>query len=70
MKFWPNINSSNVKILRPLGKEGYVINITQKVCRNGHPYNNANKVFIVAHYPVKNKIMEYSLMGSEIELNS
>jgi len=65
MKLWPNINSSNVVVLND---ENYVFNITQKVCRNGYPYNNANKAFIVVQYPVKNRIIEYSLMGSEVEI--
>lgn len=68
MKLWPNINSSNVHILAPFGEEGYTITIKQKVCRNGYPYNNADKAFIVANYPVVGKDLKYSLMDSEIEL--
>ncbi len=65
MKLWPNLNSSNVAVL---DDKNYVFSITQKVCRGEYSYNNAEKAFIVVHYPVKDKIIEYSLEDSRIEL--
>ncbi len=65
MKLWPNLNSSNVAVF---DDKNYVFNITQKVCRGEYSYNNAESAFIVAHYPVKDKTIEYSLKDSRIDI--
>ncbi len=65
MKLWPNLDSSNVAVF---DNKNYVFSITQKVCRGEYPYNNAEKAFIVVHYPVKDKTIEYSLEDSRIDI--
>ncbi len=65
MKLWSNLDSSNVAVF---DDKNYVFSITQKVCRGEYPYNNAEKAFIVAHYHVKDKIIEYSLEDSRIDI--
>ena len=65
MKLWSSINSSNAVVLND---ERYIFNITQKVCRNDAPYNNAKSAFIVANYTTEKTSMEYVLKDSEIKL--
>ncbi|MBN2095243.1 MAG: hypothetical protein JW727_04290 [Candidatus Aenigmarchaeota archaeon] len=89
MKFWPNLDSGNVVEMVPgqhfyedngvlervITGDDYVFEVTQQVCREGNPYNNAPSVFITAAYVVKDssdpsnvvdKTLLYSMRGSEV----
>ncbi|MGC9310652.1 MAG: hypothetical protein ACP5E4_02915 [Candidatus Aenigmatarchaeota archaeon] len=67
MKFWPNLDSGNVRELIPrqyfldagsgekesvITEDDYVFTITRQVCRGTEPYNNAPVAFVTAEYVV------------------
>ena len=82
MKFWPNMDSSKISEMIPKqyfneasgqgGKvttsENYVFRIVQQVCRGGKPFNNAKVAFVTTNYTVNVKTFQYSVEGSEINV--
>jgi hypothetical protein len=90
MKFWANLDSANVAELIPnqffggaggedriVSPDDYVFSLTQQVCRNNRPYNNAPFAGIVANYAAESSLgvghpqgkgLRYIIAGSEVEL--